>query len=1119
MNDKPASFDSILASLIEAQEQAKHQPVDVNQWTEKYPQYAAQIHSFFANRGKLEEVLGPRAVVDVEAATIGGNTEAGQGQRIRYFGDYELLSEIARGGMGVVFKARQVSLNRVVAVKMILSGNLADPSDVQRFQAEAEAAANLDHPHIVPIYEVGEHEGQHYFSMKLIEGSSLSAAQNNRPKNESPKEQQRWAAALVAQVAKAVHHAHQRGILHRDLKPGNILLDAEGEPHVTDFGLAKKVEGGSDLTNTGAIVGTPAYMAPEQARCEKGLSTAVDVYSLGAILYELLTGRPPFKADSPLDTILEVLEKEPARPSSIVQSVDRDLETITLKCLEKNATQRYGSTDALAEELARWCRGEPILARPITTFERTIKWAKRRPAIAALIGVSSLAAILLLAGLTVSVVLISNALQAETTAKNETLHALDREKQTGYYRLVAFAQSEWQANDVQRANELLEECPESLRQWEWRYLKRQCHAESLTLRGGGKGLYCETLDESTNMLVVTNVITGEKIFTLKDPPPEIGTASRDWKLYVRVSENGLVVLNTKTNQVLKTLQAGNSKIGHVLLSANSTYVAGTVPSAKVPTHHSVKLWACESGKELFTLDAQDSIYSLAFSPDEQLLAIGLWSGKTKVVKVDTGKELCVLFDSKSDSEGRAEGISFSPDGQRLAVAGHGVRIFDVNQGTLLNTFHGHPNTALCVTFHPAGKLIASGGYDRVVLLWDTETGKEKFRLRGHGDSITEIAFDESGDRLVSRGESIKVWDISKHPEYMTLAGAQGPIAYSPDGKWLAALNKEGVLTIWDAASHVQKTVLFQEELSDDFRCIEFSPDSRFLVAGTGQPRDDEGEIQVWDTSSGKLIWKKSALPGVVHRVSYTPDGKTLAAALRKVYPDRVEGDVWVLDAKTGAEKMRFRQHTGVMDLAISPDGRHSASLNSIDQKSFIKVWELRTGNVVYTLDASDAALPNEKVRQQVFCNIAYSPNGKILATSTSSEPVPGQNKGNSTIQLWDAATGKLLKVTREHTADLIIHIAFTPDGARMVSIDFDGNIRFWNPLTGDEVFTIRSEGGQLTFRPDGQCLAVGNDGSVIILSAEPLTTKAMSRRPSPPRPDSSRIKSTAPLSTAPSVRP
>jgi serine/threonine protein kinase len=340
----------------------------IEQYAANYPQYAEDIREMFPavqlmelhkpRRPSADELTSLRGVGEAPPAVIPPDKIPG----------YEIVRELARGGMGIVFEARQTRLQRTVALKMILTGRLASASDLQRFRAEAEAAAQLDHPNIVPIYDIGDCDGWPYFSMKLLEGGSLTGFHG------PPRE----AVRLLASVARAVHYAHQRGIVHRDLKPANILLDREGQPHVADFGVAKQLSATTQLTQTGTVVGTPAFMAPEQASGKKGEATTLaDVYSLGAVLYYLLTQQPPFQADTSLDTLLLVLHKQPAPPSTLNAEVDRDLDAVCLKCLEKDPRKRYASAAELAEDLERWLRGEPTVARPPTPWQAIRHWLRQ----------------------------------------------------------------------------------------------------------------------------------------------------------------------------------------------------------------------------------------------------------------------------------------------------------------------------------------------------------------------------------------------------------------------------------------------------------------------------------------------------------------------------------------------------------------------------------------------------------------------------------------------------------------------------------------------------------------------------------------------------------------------
>jgi outer membrane protein assembly factor BamB/tRNA A-37 threonylcarbamoyl transferase component Bud32 len=375
-------LNEALLTFLEAAEAG--QKPDHQDWLTRYPDLAAELTDFFANQKRLAELSDPirsavaedNAAPPAEQATRAperpDRPQPAAGERLPYFGDYELIAEIARGGMGVVYKARQVSLNRLVALKMILAGQLAGEKEVQRFYAEAQIAANLQHPHIVAVHEVGEHEGQHYFSMDLVEGPSL--AELIRDNTLEPKR----AARYIKVVADAIQYAHEQGKLHRDLKPSNILIDALDRPRVTDFGLARRTEVDARLTASGTVLGTPSYLPPEQASGQRGrIGPHSDVYSLGAMLYELVTGRPPFRAATPIDTILQVLSTPPLAPRLLNPKIDRNLETILLKCLAKEPAERYATARDLAEDLQSYFDGRPIKARRPGRVERAGRWLRR----------------------------------------------------------------------------------------------------------------------------------------------------------------------------------------------------------------------------------------------------------------------------------------------------------------------------------------------------------------------------------------------------------------------------------------------------------------------------------------------------------------------------------------------------------------------------------------------------------------------------------------------------------------------------------------------------------------------------------------------------------------------
>ena len=943
------------------------------------------------------------------------------------FGDYQLEGEIGRGGMGIIYRAHQLSLNRLVALKMILAGPLASAGLARRLHVEAEAAAGLDHPNIVPIYEVGEHDGQPFYTMGLVEGMNL--AQALKAGAFEPKR----AAALLIAVAGAIQHAHERGVLHRDLKPSNILLDAHGQPHVTDFGLAKIVHADSTLTLSHAALGTPSYMAPEQASGgSKQVTTAADIYSLGAILYELLTGQPLFRAETPLQAVQQVMEREPERPSRINPRIDRNLETVCLKCLNKDPKRRYASASALAEDLECWLVSKPIQARPVTSAERAWLWCRRKPVVAGM----SAAVIALL--LTVTVVSLIAARRIAAEARRTEQHA--RDLRLNLY--VADMNVAYQAvldNDLRLARQIIRKYlpgakegrkgtakqdaasqQEDPRGWEWRYLWGLSRGDSVaTFRGHSGYVTCALFSPDGRMLVT-------------------GSFDRTVRIW-----------DVQTRRTVHTLTgfANPLQRNSVVLSPNGKWLA-------VADGACIHVFETTTWNKVRTLPNQalpGFVFSLpiAFSPDGKTLSC---NADTEIRHWDTAS-----WERRASEPVNLVGefgllLACSPEGRHLATAkNNGIVIWDISSNPPGQRLAGPLGWPTCVTFSSDGRLVAAVGQDDHAIIWNVEEGKEILRLPASPVLNIAVAFSPDGRRLAAGGDDqiIRVWDLDQGKLVASLKGAQGAVgalAFSPDGKTLISGNSDGTASLWSA----QPGPVSRNGLIVGNPLCFITDGTVLAVLGTNST------IEYWNVLSANIIgsFKIPASVGEHDCVTVSPNGRWVAHV-------DTEGTARVWDRDTGQQ---------VAELALDPAPKWALGRFSPDScllaiscqtrarggEGWTLVWDFHLRRS-HMLPRADVYLP------------VFSPSGRILATGSTND-----------VQLWSVPDLKPLATLKGHTWT-INGLAFSPDGRLLASIGRGYDIRLWEVATPSPrlSFSVTARANNLrdaAFSPDGRTLASGGGG-------------------------------------------
>jgi WD40 repeat protein/tRNA A-37 threonylcarbamoyl transferase component Bud32 len=728
---------------------------------------------------------------------------------------YEVLEKVGRGGMGVVYKARDVKLNRIVALKTILPGSQADAEQLVRFLAEAEAVAQLQHPNIVPIYEIGLHQELPYFTLEFVSGGNLAERLNGVPLPA------RQAAGLVEQLAQGIHSAHQHGIVHRDLKPQNVLLSEDGTPKITDFGLVKRVEAGPGLTVTGAVMGTPSYMAPEQAEGKKDVGRPADVYALGAVLYECLTGRPPFRADSLPDTLVQVVNDEPVPPSRLNAKVPRDLETICLKCLRKEPGQRYGGAADLADDLGRFLAGQPVRARPVGRLERGRRWCRRNPVVACLLTAVALLLSLVAVVSTVASFQLRSQLQRAESAE----HAEGEAKREALAKLWGSYLSQARANRM----------------------TRQPGQRFATLRAIQEAMKLplpewRSLDELRTEAIAALCLPDLEVerawkLDLKFPGP-VFTIADTFERYASADKDGNVSVRRLDDHTELCRLAGEGRLdGFDRFSPDGRFL---VQQCRAPAGWRCRLWKLDGAKPAVMLSAGESTWE--FSPDSRQCAVfDHQAREMRIYDLETGRKLrrfqcdhagCLRWNprrpllahctptgwrtinvetgkvvAEATIPGICQQVAWHPEGRLLAAHNdttHQITIWDTQRRQLvLPPLEGHRHAGIVFRFNHAGDLLLSNDWTNMWRLWDARTGKQLLtQPAGWGHPFCFRSDDALvGPNVDGRGR-VRLFRLRRGNEFRTLVRRQssgiegyggGPV--DDAGRLLAVDTREGVALV------------------------------------------------------------------------------------------------------------------------------------------------------------------------------------------------------------------------------------------------------------------------------------------------------------------------------------